>query len=154
MSLLINEDPPLRCNSGSRASKMIERPDTDAKPTRSHERRRVRTLVVDDEPDTVATTAVLLRLLGHEVYEANSGLQAIELSNVVDPDVILLDIRMPKLDGLETARHIRRLQLQHQPLIVAITAWGEATDRLAAEDAGIDVHLLKPVELDVLRSLF
>jgi CheY-like chemotaxis protein len=114
----------------------------------------MRTLVVDDEPDTVATTAVLLRLLGHEVYEANSGLQAIKLSDVVHPDVILLDIRMPKLDGLETARHIRRLPLQHQPLIVAVTAWGDATDRLAAEEAGIDVHLLKPVELDVLRSLF
>jgi CheY-like chemotaxis protein len=111
-------------------------------------------LIVDDDADTVRTTAVLLKSLGHEVFEANDGSHAIHLSGAVHPDVILLDIGMPRLNGLETARHIRRLQLHHRPLIVAVTGWGEATDRLAAEQAGIDVHLTKPVELEVLEKLF
>jgi CheY-like chemotaxis protein len=115
--------------------------------------RRRRVLVVDDDADTVETTAVLLKSLGHEVYQANDGSRAIELADAVHPDLILLDIGMPRLNGLETARRIRQLELQHQPLIIAVTGWGEAADRLAAEQAGIDIHLVKPVEFRVLRKL-
>ncbi len=112
-----------------------------------------RVLVVDDDPDTVETTVVLLKSLGHEVYKASDGSQAIQLANTVHPELILLDIGMPRLNGLETARRIRQLQLEQQPLIVAVTGWGEAADRVAAEQAGIDVHLVKPVEFRVLRQL-
>jgi CheY-like chemotaxis protein len=112
-----------------------------------------RVLVVDDDLDTVQTTAVLLRSLGHEVYEACDGSHAIQIAEAVHPELILLDIDMPRLNGLETARCIRRLQLHHRPMIVAVTGWGEAMDRLAAEQAGIDVHLVKPVEFAVLQKL-
>jgi CheY-like chemotaxis protein len=132
----------------------MERTDTPAaNSSRNLTVRTTRVLVVDDDPDTVETTAVLLKSLGHEVYEARDGSHAIQLAGAVHPDLILLDIGMPRLNGLDTARHIRRLQLHHQPLIVAVTGWGEATDRLAAEQAGIDIHLVKPVEFAVLRKL-
>jgi CheY-like chemotaxis protein len=111
---------------------------------------RKRILVVDDQPDLASAMAALLRLQGHEVYEANDGERAVEFACEVHPNLILLDIGMPDMDGLQTARAIRRLQLAERPVIVATTGWGEATDRLASEQAGIDVHLVKPVELEVL----
>lgn len=109
-----------------------------------------RILVVDDQPDLASAMASLLRLEGHEVYEAHDGERAVQFACEVHPNLILLDIGMPRMDGLQTAREIRRLQLAERPLIVATTGWGEASDRLASEQAGIDVHLVKPVELEVL----
>jgi CheY-like chemotaxis protein len=112
-----------------------------------------RILVVDDQPDAASAMADLLRLHGHEVYEANDGRRAIEFACELRPNLILLDIGMPRMDGLQTAREIRRLPLAEQPLIVATTGWGDAIDRLASEQAGIDVHLVKPVEIEVLLNL-
>jgi CheY-like chemotaxis protein len=112
-----------------------------------------RIIVADDDVDTVATLSWLLRSQGHEVYEAHDGLRVIEYAGQVQPDIIVLDIAMRRLDGLRTARCIRKMGLHRRPLIVAATGWGGAEDRVASEEAGIDVHLIKPVEVDVLWKL-
>lgn len=112
-----------------------------------------RILVVDDHLDAAAAMALFLEHLGHEVHQAHNGLHAIHCARTLEPHLILMDIGMPILDGLEAARRIRRLQLTAQPIIIATTAWGEALDRVASEQAGIDVHLTKPVDLEALRRL-
>jgi CheY-like chemotaxis protein len=112
-----------------------------------------RILVVDDNVDAATSLRWVLELAGHEVYEAHDGDCAVAAAMALCPEVILMDIGMPRLDGLEAARRIRQLPLQSRPLIVATTAWGAAIDRLASEQAGIDVHLVKPVEPDVLFQL-
>jgi CheY-like chemotaxis protein len=114
---------------------------------------RRRVLVVDDNVDAADSLATVLELRGHEVYCVYDGVQAVEKTLERAPEVILLDIGMPHVDGLETARRIRQLSLARQPLIVATTAWSSPRDRMAAEAAGFDVHLVKPVELDVLYRL-
>ena len=78
---------------------------------------------------------------------------AVALTFELEPDYIFMDIAMPRVDELTATRRIRELPLSKQPLIVAITAWGGSEDRLAAEESGCDVHLLKPVELEVLQKL-
>jgi len=112
-----------------------------------------RVLVVDDDEDTTALLSEFLRILGHEVHCASDGLEAVTRSTHYRPDVILLDLNMPRLNGFDAARRIRQLQLEHQPLIVATTGLGRANDRVACEEAGIDVHLLKPVELQTIQQL-
>jgi CheY-like chemotaxis protein len=114
---------------------------------------RRRVLVVDDNVDAADSLATVLELRGHEVYCVYDGLQAVEKTLERAPEVILMDIGMPYVDGLETARRIRQLSLAQQPLIVATTAWSSPGDRMAAEAAGFDVHLVKPVELEVLYRL-
>ena len=115
--------------------------------------RNRRVLVVEDNPDLATCLSLSLQLAGHEVFRAEDGVGAVEATTTVEPDCVLLDIGLPGLDGLETARRIRQLHLKQQPLIVATTAWGSALDRVASEEAGIDVHLVKPVELGVVLQL-
>ncbi len=118
-----------------------------------HQPEPKRVLVVDDNVDAAASLRLLLELAGYEVHEAHDGDCAVEAATTFCPDVILMDIGMPRVSGLEATRRIRRLRYLRQPLIVATTAWGEALDRVASEEAGIDVHLVKPVEPDVLYRL-
>jgi CheY-like chemotaxis protein len=114
----------------------------------------VRILIADDNPDAADSLAEVLRLAGHEACIARDGLQAVEYTLAFEPDCVLLDIGMPYLDGLGAARHIRGLSLRRQPLIVATTGWERAIDRIRSEEAGIDVHLTKPLDLDaILRVL-
>ncbi|HEY4212591.1 MAG TPA: response regulator [Steroidobacteraceae bacterium] len=113
-----------------------------------------RVLIAEDNQDAADALAELLRMAGHEPYTARDGLEAVKYTQSFRPDCILLDIGMPLLDGLEAARHIRRLDLHWRPLIVATTGSGRAIDRVESEEAGIDVHLTKPIDLDaVLRVL-
>jgi CheY-like chemotaxis protein len=112
-----------------------------------------RILVVDDDPDTTAFLAAYLELQGHEVHCAADGAEAVARSNRCHPHIILLDLSMPLLNGFDAARQIRTLGLNPRPLIVAATGFNRANDRMACEEAGIDVHLVKPVELDVLGQL-
>jgi two-component system CheB/CheR fusion protein len=110
-------------------------------------------LVVDDDADSVAMLSAFLALEGHRVHAAANGRQAIQRAAELNPDVILLDLGMPEMSGYETARQIRGLRLPRRPLIVAATGHNGASDRMACEEAGIDVHLAKPLELDVLGRL-
>lgn len=112
-----------------------------------------RVLVVDDNHDSADSLATLLKLSGHDVYTANDGLEAVEAAARLQPDVIVLDIGMPRLNGYEAARQIRA-QPRHKDLtLVALTGWGQAEDRRRCEDAGFDAHLVKPVDLVALTKL-
>jgi CheY-like chemotaxis protein len=112
-----------------------------------------RVLVVDDDAESVAMLSVFLDLNGHSVHAAANGREAIRSASELNPDVILLDLSMPEMNGYEAARRIRDLPLPRRPLIVAATGCNGAADRLASEEAGIDVHLAKPLELEVLGRL-
>jgi PAS domain S-box-containing protein len=113
-----------------------------------------RILVVDDNRDSADSLAMLLRLSGHETMAVYDGLQAVDAASSFRPGVILMDIGLPKLNGFEAARRIRERQPQSDLLIVALTGWGQDSDRLASREAGFDAHLVKPVdELTLARLL-
>lgn len=112
-----------------------------------------RALVVEDHADTSAAIALFLEQLGYEVHEARTGLHAVEKARLLLPQLILMDIDLPALDGLEAARRIRRLALASPPLIIATTGWGDPQHRIDSELAGIDVHLTKPLDLEALGRL-
>ncbi len=110
-------------------------------------------LVVDDNLDAARSLATLLKLSGHEVHTANDGLEAVEASATLRPDVILLDIGLPRLDGYEAARRIREQRRGEGLKLVALTGWGQEEDRRRSEEAGFDAHLVKPVDVDVLAKI-
>jgi PAS domain S-box-containing protein len=112
-----------------------------------------RVLVVDDNVDAAESMAALLSMLGHEIRTANDGEQAVELAQAFEPDLILMDIGMPRMNGLEAARRIRQLPLRKRPKIAALTGWGQDADRRGSSEAGIDRHLVKPVELQTVQQL-
>jgi CheY-like chemotaxis protein len=98
--------------------------------------------------------AMLLGLTGHETLTAHDGLAAVDAATLLDPDVILLDIGLPGLNGYEVARRIREQQREtRRPLLVALTGWGQGEDRRRSEEAGFDAHLVKPVDEGILRRL-
>jgi CheY-like chemotaxis protein len=95
---------------------------------------------------------VLLSSLGYETRVATTGIEALNQAPEFKPDVVLLDIGLPGMDGYEVARRLRTL-LQHRPLkIVAVTGWGQEADRQKSREAGIDVHLVKPIDSGDLQS--
>jgi CheY-like chemotaxis protein len=112
-----------------------------------------RILVVDDNPDCADSIALLLRLLGHEVEIARDGLETVAVAERYRPEIILLDITMPKLDGYEACRRIREYHWGKSILIFALTGWAQESDRRKSRDAGFNGHLAKPIELDALRQL-
>jgi len=112
-----------------------------------------RILVVDDNVDAATTLDVLLRSLGHETRVAHEGMTALEIAREFRPQVILLDIGMPGLDGYEVARRLRAMNHGRTFRIVAITGWGQEADRLRSKEAGFDLHLVKPVDPGVLVSV-
>ncbi len=110
-------------------------------------------LVVDDNRDAVDSMALLLSLSGHEVDIAHDGLQAVAAAAQLHPDVVLLDIGLPHLDGYEVARRIRA-QPDDRVLLIAVTGWGQDDDRRRSSEAGFDAHLTKPIDyLDLDKLL-
>jgi PAS domain S-box-containing protein len=109
-----------------------------------------RLLLVDDNFDAAMSQALLLRHLGHEVETAFSGPAALEKASAFRPEVVLLDIGMPGMDGFEVARRLRASPLGRDVMIVAQTGWGQDVDRRRSREAGFDAHLAKPVDLDEL----
>jgi PAS domain S-box-containing protein len=112
-----------------------------------------RILVVDDNRDSAEGLSILLKLIGHEVQTAHDGLEAVEATATFQPDVILLDIGMPRLNGHEAARRIREQQPHKGLKLVALTGWGQEEDRRRSREAGFDAHLVKPIDLDALTKL-
>ena len=112
-----------------------------------------RVLVVDDNLDAATTLQMLLRSLGHETRVAHDGMGALDIARQFRPEVILLDIGMPGLDGYEVARRLRAMNDGQTFRIVAITGWGQETDRRRSQEAGFDLHLVKPVDPGVLASV-
>lgn len=116
-----------------------------------------RILVVDDNRDSAQSLAVLLRLNGNDVQIAYDGLQAVRKAEQYKPEVILLDIGMPNMNGYDVCRAIRQQKWGAEILIVAATGWGQENDRHKSKEAGFDGHLVKPIDhnrlFDLLRSL-
>jgi signal transduction histidine kinase/ActR/RegA family two-component response regulator len=112
-----------------------------------------RILVVDDNEDSARTLAKLLRQQGHDVSVAHDGPSAVESASALLPDVVLLDIGLPGLNGYDVARRIREDCRENHPFLVAITGYGQDSDRHRSREAGFDSHLIKPVDLDQLRRL-
>jgi CheY-like chemotaxis protein len=111
-----------------------------------------RILVVDDNVDAADTLVMMLKLDGHEVEAVYRGRDALEKVAAFRPQIVLLDIGLPELDGYEIARRIRRLPQVGHPRLIALTGYGQAEDRLRALEAGFDDHLVKPVDNDALQS--
>jgi CheY-like chemotaxis protein len=114
---------------------------------------RPRILVVDDNADAASSLGRLLTLLGYDVCVVNNGFAALDEVVAFLPQVVLLDLGMPGMDGLETARRIREGGRGQYLALVAVTGWGEDKDRKRTEAAGFAAHLTKPVNLDQLEAL-
>lgn len=112
-----------------------------------------RILVVDDHPDVAESLALLLQALGAEATAANDGPTALEKTSELAPDIVFLDIGMPNMDGYEVARTIRAGERGADIVLVAVTGWGQENDRLRAEQAGFDRHLVKPVTRAALEAV-
>jgi CheY-like chemotaxis protein/signal transduction histidine kinase len=112
-----------------------------------------RILVADDNADSAESTGMLLRLMGNDVRIAADGLEAVELADSFQPDIVLLDIGMPRLDGYEAARRIRSMSWSRDALLVAVTGWGRRDDGAEAAAAGFDRHFTKPLDPAELRKL-
>ena len=93
---------------------------------------------------------MMLRLMGHDIQTAHDGLEAVEAAATFRPDVVLLDIGMPKMNGYEAARHIREQPWGKGMVLVALTGWGQEEDKRRSIEAGFDHHLTKPVDPDCL----
>ena len=115
--------------------------------------RRYRILVADDNEDAVITLALLLRHLGHDVRTAENGAQAVAVATTFQPEVALLDIGMPELDGHEACRRIRAQPGGDTMVLVAVSGWGQDEDKRRARDAGFQHHLVKPVDPAALTEL-
>jgi CheY-like chemotaxis protein len=114
---------------------------------------RRRILVVDDNHDAANTLAMILKLTGNESKTAHDGLEALEVAEKFRPDLILLDIGMPKLNGYDTARRIRQQPWGKHITLVALTGWGQDDDRRKSQEAGFDVHMVKPIDPKDLEKL-
>ncbi|MFD1141227.1 PAS domain S-box protein [Larkinella insperata] len=112
-----------------------------------------RILVVDDNQDSATTLTMLLKLKGHEVQTRYGGRAGLEAAGNVKPQVIILDIGMPEMDGYETCRQIRQHDWGKEMVIVALTGYGQEDDKRKAQEAGFDGHLIKPVDLTSLTQL-
>jgi len=112
-----------------------------------------RVLVVDDNVDTAESLALLLRMKGHQVAIAHDGLAALKTAGSFHPEVVLLDIGLPELDGYQVATRLRLRRRTAKALIVAMTGYGQEEDQLRAHEAGFDHHLIKPVDPTVIYEL-
>jgi signal transduction histidine kinase/DNA-binding response OmpR family regulator len=114
---------------------------------------RRRILVVDDNRDSVESLAMLLQAMDHCVQIAYDGIEAVELAESFSPDVVLLDIGMPRINGHEACRRIRKQPWGKNMTLVALSGWGQDDDRRKSLDAGFDAHLVKPADLGALVKL-
>ena len=113
----------------------------------------LRVLVVDDNADAAESLAVLLRLMGHEVRLADEGRAAIDLAVSFNPQVVLMDIGLPGMSGYDVARTLRQRPQMRGTTLVAVTGWGQDSDRQRAWDTGFDHHLTKPIEPELLEKI-
>jgi len=115
----------------------------------------LRILIVEDHHDARTTMRMLLsRSYGHVVYEAADGASGVRCALELRPDVALIDLGLPDLDGNEVARRIRAVLGKSEILLIALTGYGSAEDRRLTHEAGFDFHLLKPVESTALQRIF
>lgn len=116
-------------------------------------RMKHRVLIVDDYPDAAEIACTLLSLLGHDCRAASCGKDALAEAVVFIPDVALLDIGLPDMNGYDLARSLRALLAGRSLYIAAVTGWGQAKDRAHAFEAGFDQHVLKPADVGKLQDI-
>jgi DNA-binding response OmpR family regulator len=136
------------CSSTTRSAQAV---DAVSGPSASQSTKRV--LIVDDNKDAAESLAMILQMDGSIVQIAENGSQALKDFVQFAPDVVLLDIGLPDLDGYEVARRMRESARVDRVLLVALTGWGQAEDKRRAIEAGFDEHLTKPVDPEILRVL-
>lgn len=132
-------------------SEFLEAPPEEERVVTVLARKQV--LVVDDNEDAADTLGKLLELLGAEVRTATDGIGALELLKQFQPDLVLLDIGMPEMDGYEVARRIREHNSASGVRLVALTGWGQNEDRQRSLEAGFNDHLIKPLSMEDLRKV-
>jgi PAS domain S-box-containing protein len=130
-----------------------DRPATEGQCQTTDAAGHCKVLVVDDNDDTATSLQMMLEMLGHDVRTAHDGPQALEVARAYQPDLVLLDIGLPKLNGHEVARRIREQPWGKDMKLVAMTGWGQDEDLRRSKEAGFDHHLVKPVEPAVLEDL-
>lgn len=113
----------------------------------------LRVLVVDDNADAATSLAMLLRIMGNDAHVVHDGPEAVDLAGTLQPDVVLLDIGLPRMNGYDVCRRIRAANAAKRPTIIALTGWGQEADRRLSAEAGFDHHVVKPVDIDVLVKL-
>jgi CheY-like chemotaxis protein len=114
---------------------------------------RRRILIADDNRDAADSLAILLQMDGHEVTVVHDGRQAVATIDSFRPEIALLDIGMPELDGYEVARQVRQGPLGTSITLIAMTGWGQASDKARAAAAGFNRHLTKPIEPSALTGM-
>ena len=112
-----------------------------------------RVLIVDDNLDSAESLAMLLEITGNKTYMAHDGLEALEQIEKYRPEVVLLDIGLPRVDGHEVCRRVREKSWGKDIVVIALTGWGQDDDRRKSEEAGFNGHLVKPVDYDKLLEL-
>lgn len=112
-----------------------------------------RVLIVDDNVDAADSLAALLGIYGYVAYVAYSGLEALAVGEVVQPQFVILDIAMPRMDGYEAARQMRERPWGRQARLVALTAWDDDDTRRSARQAGMELYFAKPVVFDELMGI-
>jgi CheY-like chemotaxis protein len=127
--------------------------DLPSLPLRDGVKRGHRILLADDNRDALDSLATLLQCDGHEVHTAADGAEALAVAAGCHPDVVLLDIGMPKLDGYEVARRIRAEPWGKGTILIALTGWGQDEDRRRSREVGFDSHLVKPLDPQALATL-
>ena len=125
--------------------------DKDDVEQKCKTRRRI--LVVDDYPSAAESLARRLKHFGNEVETALDGFEGIKRAEKFRPDIVLLDIGMPKLNGYKTAQRIREQPWGKDMVLIAFTGWGQEEDRQRTREAGFDAHLVKPVDYTKLSEL-
>lgn len=113
----------------------------------------LRVLIVDDNLDGAQSLAMMLKMMGNDTRVAHDGQAGVEAAERFRPQVILLDIGLPKLNGYEACRRIRNQPWGNDIVLVAITGWGQDDDRCRSQEAGFDHHLVKPANLPALTKL-
>jgi PAS domain S-box-containing protein len=129
----------------------IESPSGNGAAVKSLSHGRI--LVVDDNKDSAASLAMLLRLRGNDIRTAHDGVEALEVADTFHPEIVLLDIGLPKLNGYDVARRIRQQPWGQDVLLIALTGWGNDEDRRLSQEAGFNFHIVKPVDLAALEEL-
>ena len=131
----------------------IETAGSDVIAAESAESPKYKILVVDDNADSAEAIGKLLQLKGYDVRWAFDGGSAVTIAKQFEPHLVLLDIRLPDIDGYEVLRRLREQSGPSQPLVAAITGYGQPEDRRRTQEAGFDHHLVKPFGPDVLMAL-
>jgi CheY-like chemotaxis protein len=122
-------------------------------PRVADSKRLLRVLVVDDDQDTAESLSRLVNLWGNDARAAYGGVEALAMTLVQQPDVVLLDLSMPRMDGCQVARQLRQRTAFADTLLIAITGWTDQAHRLLCDAAGFDRYLIKPIDLARLKSL-